>query len=82
MKFVGYNRGDFIFKDGTAIKGVNVYIMTEIDKTRGDGFAVERIYLTDAKLERGNIDLASLLNREVMVYYNRYGKAEKIVAVD
>ena len=45
MKFVGYNRGDFISKDGTAIKGVNVYIMTEIDKTRGDGFAVERIYL-------------------------------------
>ena len=81
MRIIGYVRGDFTSKGGTEIKGMNVFITSEIDKTRGAGSAAERVYLTDAKLEREGIDLAALLGKEVKVYYNRYGKVDSIIAV-
>lgn len=56
----------------------NVYIGTDINPKYGEGFSVERAYLTDAKIAKDNIDLAALVNTDVHVYYNRYGKVDSI----
>lgn len=82
MKIIGYRRNDFNTNEGQRITGCNVYVATEIDPRRGAGVSVERQYLSDAKLEKEGLDLEALLNREVKVYYNRYGRIDSIVAVD
>lgn len=82
MKIIGYRRNDFTTSDGKQITGSNIYIATEIDPRRGAGVSVERQYLSDAKLAKEGIDLAELMDREVKVYYNRYGRVDSIVPVD
>lgn len=82
MKIIGYRRNDFNTRDGKSVTGYNVYIATDIDPRRGAGVSVERQYLSDAKLAKEKIDLASLLDREIRVYYNRYGRLDSIVLVD
>lgn len=82
MKIIGYRRNDFSTSEGQRITGCNVYVATEIDPRRGAGVSVERQYLSDAKLEKEGLDLEALLNREVKVYYNRYGRIDSIVTVD
>lgn len=82
MKMIGYRRADFAAKDGTEIKGYNVYIATEIDPRNGAGVMAERQYLSDAKIARENLDLEKLLGREIKVYYNRFGKIDSIVQQD
>lgn len=82
MRIIGYRKSDFTTKDGVAVTGYSVYIATEIDPRRGAGVSVERQYLSDAKLAKEGIDLASLMDREVKVYYNRYGRVDSIVPVD
>lgn len=82
MKIIGYRRNDFSTSEGQRITGCNVYVATEIDPRRGAGVSVERQYLSDAKLAKEGIDLEALLNREVKVYYNRYGRIDSIVTVD
>ena len=79
MKVLGYRRSDFAAKDGTAVTGYNVYVGTEIDVQRGEGMAVERIYLSDGKLGQNGISINKLLGQDVKVYYNRYGKPDSIV---
>jgi len=79
---IGYRRADFATKDGTEIKGYNVYIATEIDPRNGAGVMVERMYLSDAKIAREHIDLEKIIGREIRVYYNRYGKIDSIVLQD
>ena len=82
MKIIGYQRADFAGEDGKQIKGNNIYIATEINPHCGAGIRVERSYLTDNKCEREGIDLAALLDQEIKVYYNRYGKIDSIVLAD
>lgn len=82
MKIIGYRRNDFKAPEGNQITGYNIYIATEIDPRRGAGVSVERQYLSDAKLAKEGINLADLLDREVKVYYNRYGRVDSIVPVD
>lgn len=82
MKIIGYRKSDFTTKDGVSVTGYSVYIATEIDPRRGAGVSVERQYLSDAKLAKEGINLADLLDREVKVYYNRYGRVDSIVPVD
>lgn len=82
MKIVGYRRNDFTTNDGKQITGCNVYIATEIDPRNGSGMSVERTYLSDSKLAREGIDLSAILNHEIKVYYNRYGRVDSIVVVD
>lgn len=82
MKIIGYRRNDFTSPEGNQITGCNIYIATEIDPRRGSGVSVERQYLSDAKLAKEGIDLAALMDREVKIYYNRYGRVDSIVTVD
>lgn len=82
MKIIGYQRADFMGEDGKQVTGNNIYIATEINPRYGAGVRVERSYLTDGKCEREGIDLAALLNQEIKVYYNRYGKIDSIVLAE
>lgn len=82
MKIIGYRKNDFKTKEGVEVTGYSVYIATEIDPRRGAGVSVERQYLSDAKLAKEGIDLAELMNHEVKVYYNRYGRVDSIVPID
>lgn len=78
MKIIGYRKADFKTKDGVEVTGYNAYIATEIDPRFGAGVAVERVYLSDAKIAREKIDLAKLMGKDIKVYYNRYGKVDSI----
>lgn len=82
MKIIGYRKNDFKTNEGVEVTGYSVYIATEVDPRRGAGVFVERQYLSDAKLAKEGIDLAELMDREVKVYYNRYGRVDSIVPVD
>lgn len=82
MKIIGYRRNDFNTNEGQRITGCNVYVATEIDPRRGAGVSVERQYLSDSKMAKEGIDLADLMDHEVKIYYNRYGRVDSIVAVD
>lgn len=79
FKLIGYERSDFAVKEtGTAITGYNVYLARCIVSDRGKGQAVERVYLTDAKLAANDFDPSGALGKDVSVYYNRWGKVERI----
>lgn len=82
MKIIGYRKNDFRAKDGVDITGYSVYIATDIDPRRGAGLSVERQYMSEAKLAKEGINLAELMDREVKVYYNRYGRVDSIVPAD
>lgn len=82
MKIIGFRRNNFNTNEGKEVTGYSVFIATEIDPRRGSGMSVERQYLSDAKLAKEEIDLAELMNREVKVYYNRFGRVDSIVPVD
>ena len=79
MKIIGYKRTNFKTKDGAEITGFNVYVENEINPEHGKGVQVDRMYLSDNKLARESINLEVLLNKEVKIYYNRYGKPDSIV---
>lgn len=81
-KLIGYERADFTAKEtGGTITGYNVWLSREIDPKRGKGVAVDKYYMTDAKINAARMeDLAALLGKEAEVYFNRYGKVERIVA--
>lgn len=82
MKIMGYRKADFRTKDGVEVKGYNVYLSTAIDPRYGGGLMAERIYLSESKLAREGIDLATCVDRELRVYYNRYGKVDSIALMD
>lgn len=79
MKIIGYKRTNFKTKDGAEITGFNVYVENEINPEHGKGVQVDRIYLSDNKLAKEAINLDGLLDKEVKIYYNRYGKPDSIV---
>lgn len=79
MTLVGYERSDFVTKDGVHIEGCNVYLGVPIKPDRGDGLRVERAYLTDRKAEMYDIDLPSLQGKEVEAMWTRQGKLQCLV---
>lgn len=79
MTIVGVERANFRTKEGADITGYNIYISRPIAPDRGNGDAVERVYMTDRKLEANGIDISKMVGEKVMIYYNRFGKAERIM---
>ena len=79
MKVLGYERNCFRTVEGAEVKGYNVYFGRQIEIESGKGVATERVYLSDARIADNKLDLAKLLNAEVDVLYNRYGKVQRIV---
>ena len=83
MKVVGYRRADFIAKDGSEVRGYNLYMESyDIDPRYGAGIQVDRIYLSEGKLKREGLDIAELIGKTIRVLYNKYGKPESIVVED
>mgnify|MGYP003275104834 CR=1 FL=1 len=80
MEVIGIVRSNFTLQaTGKEITGCNLYLARPIDPKLGHGVAVDRVYMTDAKLEANGIDLETIVGREVVVYYNRYGKVASMV---
>ena len=79
-KIVGFRKADFRAKDGTMVKGYNVFTEEEI-LTNGKGLQAEKIYFSEAKLEKVGLDLDSILGREVKISYNRFGKVQEIFMI-
>lgn len=77
MKVVGYRKSDFHTKDGHEIKGYNLFIEEPI-VSNGEGFQCDKIYLTEAKLEKMEVEIESLLGQEIVISYNRWGKVDVI----
>lgn len=79
MKLIGFERNDFTVREtGAKITGYNVFLSRPVDASRGKGIVVERQYVSDNKLETAHIDLQSLINKDVRVLYNRWGKLETL----
>ena len=80
MKVIGIEKSSFTSKEtGALIEGSNVDITYSIDQTKGKGVAAERIYITDAKASAMDVDLSTLVGKEVVVVYNRYGRVQSII---
>ena len=65
----------------TEITGVNIYLGSPIDPTKGKGTATEKVYLSDRKIEENHLDLENLLGKNVRVLYNKFGKVETIEVI-
>ena len=81
MKLLGAEKNDFTSKSGEKITGFNCFFSRPIDPSRGKGVAVERIYVSDARLAANGFDPLANVGKDVAVLYNRYGKVARI-AVD
>lgn len=80
MRVVGYRKSDFTAKDGTAVKGYNIYLEDDIVKG-GVGKQTDKIYMSEKKIEDNNIDLDALLGKSVALAYNRWGKVAYITVI-
>lgn len=81
MKLIGYQKSDFITKDGTEVKGYNLYFVEELNG-KGVGYSAERVYMSEGKLAKNNIAIDEIMNRKVELSYNRFGKVERILVME
>ncbi len=85
VKVVGFRRADFdVTRDGKVehITGYSIYVASEISPRQGAGYAVDKIYMSDRKLQSENLKVEDLLNKNIKIYYNRYGKVSSVVVED
>ena len=82
MKVIGYRKADFRGKDNTEVRGYNVYLTSGINPRYGAGQMAERIYLSEARLARENLDIGDLIGHELRISYTRYGKVDSIMLAD
>lgn len=85
VRIVGLKSVSFKAQDGTQIEGYNFYLGSDVDPGKGVGLETEKIFVTRRKIA----DLlavcpnaADLLELPVVVFYNRYGKVERIVPAE
>ena len=81
MEIVGIKQSNFKPKDGDdEITGYNIYCTYPLDEDKGGGgLGVERLYVTDKKLENCGYDPE--IGDEIRVNYNRFGKVQSVEAV-
>lgn len=72
MEIIGIRPSSFIGEDKTEISGKNIYLTYPLEK--GEGLGSERIFVTDAKLNKW--DYKPKVGDKVTVSYNRYGKCD------
>lgn len=78
MKVIGIRHVDFTAADGKQVSGYTVFCSYPIARN-GQGFGVEKIFLSDNKL--ANIGYFPELDDEINVSYNRWGKVESVSPV-
>lgn len=73
MKVEGFESKTFTFDDGKKVSGYYLFLS---EKRAGvTGISCERVFISDAKLD----GYSPVLEDEVEVYYNRFGKPQRIV---
>ena len=79
MELIGFQRSDFMTPEGQEVKGAFVFLSRPIPVERGQGVAVERVYISDRKAMENGVNLAELLGKKVLPMYTRNGKLETIL---
>ncbi len=72
MKIIGIRPTQFKGDSGDNVSGKNVYLTFPLEK--GEGLGAERIFLTDAKLNKWTYQ--PKVGDEVNVSYNRFGRCD------
>jgi len=77
---VGISRSDFVAKDGTPVKGFNVYMEKPLESAAESiGTMTKDIYLSENKLRMFNLNVITLVGSKVEVSFNSYGKPRKVI---
>ncbi len=72
MKIIGIQPRAFTGDDKAAVSGKNIYLTYPLEK--GEGQGSERIFVTDAKLNKWPYQ--PKVGDEINVQYNRFGKCD------
>jgi len=72
MKIIGIRPSNFKGDNGDDVSGKNIYLTFPLEK--GEGQGAERVFLTDAKLNKWTYQ--PKVGDEVNVSYNRYGRCD------
>lgn len=78
MTIIGFRPSSFKGDQGDTITGMNIYLSYPLDKGTGQG--CERVFLTDAKLNRQGY--VPQVGDEVRLEYNKYGKCSAVYPED
>lgn len=81
MKVVGIRKCDFIAKDKTEVKGFNIFVAEEIT-SNGTGVQTDKLFFSEARIEKMGLELDTLLGRDIFFSYNKWGKIERIIVQD
>ena len=76
VKVVGKKVLNFTTEDGKVVDGAHYHLTYEEDGV--EGLAAEKIFVSSAKLNSAEVSVGDMLE----VYYNRYGKVDKIQVAD
>ena len=76
---VGIRNTSFKSQSGDEIEGKTLAFEYPIPEDKGEGFDVERIFVSNAKLN--NLSSVLDINSSVQLVYNKYGKVDDIVDV-
>jgi len=77
---VGISRSDFVAKDGTPVKGFNIYMEKPLESSAESiGTMTKDIYLSENKLRMFNLNVITLVGSKVEVSFNSYGKPRKVI---
>lgn len=76
MKMIGYENLDYVNKNGIHIEGARIYCTTKTNKIAGNG--TRDLFLSKAKIERNNIDLDALIDKEIILIQNDFGGLSRV----
>ena len=77
---VGISRADFVAKDGTSVKGFNIYMEKPLESAAESiGTMTKDIYLSENKLRLFNLNVNTLVGSKVEVSFNSYGKPSRVI---
>ena len=77
---VGIIRADFVAKDGTSVKGFNIYMEKPLESAAESiGIMTKDIYLSENKLRLFNLNVNTLVGSKVEVSFNSYGKPRRVI---
>lgn len=79
MKIIGTAFTSFKGSDGSTVTGTTLYVTEPIDPDKGKGERASKLFLSARKL--ADMDFRPSVGDEINVFYNRFGKPEKIVIV-
>lgn len=74
---LGKRNVSFTASDGKTISGVTIYAGTESDDASIEGLIVDKFFVTTEKMPKAGI----VVGKDVDIYFNKFGKVDKIVPV-